>query len=69
MAEAGTYRSSDIGWHYFFLSRISDCPVVLTENGFMSNATDYNNMMSTDWNDKCADAIVKGIVDYFLEIS
>ena len=69
MSEAGTYRSVDIGWHYFFLSRISDCPVVLTENGFMSNAADYNNMMNSDWNDRCADAIVKGIVDYFLELS
>ena len=68
MAAAGTYRSSDLGWHYFFLSRISDCPVVLTENGFMSNAVDYNNMMSDSWNDKCADAIVLGIIDYFLEI-
>lgn len=69
MAQAGTYSSADLGWHYFFLSRISDCPVVLTENGFMTNPTDYNNMLNSAWNDRCADAIVKGIVDYFLEIS
>lgn len=68
MSSAGTYKSCDVGWHYFFLSRISDCPVVLTENGFMSNSTDYNNMMNSSWNSKCADAIVQGIVDYFLEI-
>lgn len=55
--------------HVFFLSRISDCPVVLTENGFMSNSSDYNNIILKDkQNEKCADAIVKGIVDYFLTI-
>lgn len=67
-AQAGAYTSTDVDWHYFYLSRITDCPVVLTENGFMSNSSDFNNMMNDKWNDKCADAIVKGIVDYFLQI-
>lgn len=62
------YSKTNLLWHYFYLSRISDCPVVLTENGFMSNAADYNNMMSDAYNDKCADSIVKGIVAYFLNI-
>lgn len=63
---AGVYSKTSVKWHYFYLSRISDCPVVLTENGFMSNATDFNNMLSNSWNEACADAIVKGVVDYFL---
>ncbi len=67
--ESKAYRRNlDLRGHVFYLSRISTCPVVLTENGFVSNSTDYNNMMKKAWNDKCADAIVKGIVDYFLEI-
>ena len=68
MAQKGTYTSTGVLWHYFYLSRISDCPVVLTENGYMSNKNDFNNMMNDSWNDKCADAIVAGIVDYFLSI-
>ncbi len=63
---AGLYSSYKVNWHVFFLSRVSDCPVVLTENGYMSNSTDFNNMLNDSWNDKCADAIVKGTVDYFL---
>lgn len=67
--ESKAYRRNlDLRGHVFYLSRISTCPVVLTENGFVSNSTDYNNMLKSDWNSKCADAIVKGIVDYFLEI-
>ena len=65
---AGTYNSTKTEWHVFYMSRISNCPVVLTENGFMSNSKDFENMKSDAWNEKCADAITKGIVDYFLSI-
>lgn len=67
-SQSGCYSSSSLLWHYFYLSRISDCPVVLTENGFMSNAGEFNNMLDEGWNNRCADAIVKGVVEYFLNI-
>lgn len=66
-ASKAHYKTS-LKSHVFFLSRISNCPVVLTENGFMSNSADFNLMMDDNWNSKCADAIVKGIVKYFLTI-
>lgn len=66
---SGTYNSTKTEWHVFYMSRISNCPVVLTENGFMSNSTDFGNMKSESWNAKCADAITKGIVEYFLSTS
>jgi len=68
-AISGAYSSTKTEWHVFYMSRISNCPVVLTENGFMSNSTDFGNMKSDTWNGKCADAITKGIVQYFLNIS
>lgn len=55
-------------WHYFFLARVSNCPVVLTENGFMSNNFDFTNISDDTANYKKAVAIVKGIVDYFISI-
>lgn len=67
-ANAGTYTSTKTAWHVFYMSRISSCPVVLTENGFMSNSADFANMKDDGWNEKCADAIVKGTVNYFLSI-
>ncbi len=70
MKKANIYKTiREMRGHVFFLSRVSDCPVVLTENGFMSNSSDYNNIILNDKkNEAAADAIVKGIVDYFLTI-
>ncbi len=54
--------------HYYYVSRITTCPTVLTENGFMSNRNDYNNIINDESSDKKADAIVDGILDYFRSI-
>ena len=52
-------------WHYFYLSRISCMPVVLTENGFMSNPDELQQIVSNDFNDQCADRLVTGITKFF----
>lgn len=67
-ANTGIYSSSKLNWHYFFLARTSCCPVVLTENGYMSNQTDFNNMLNDSVNDTKSQAITHGIVDYFRSI-
>lgn len=67
--ECGVYNESawsKVKWHVFFLSRVTDCPSVLTENGFMSNLSDYANMLDPECNQKCAAAMVKGIMNYFI---
>ncbi len=66
--KTGLYSKSKFQWHYFFLGRITSCPLVLTENGYMSNNTDYNNIISNSKNVTKAKAIVKGIADYFISI-
>ena len=68
---AGLYESSTrsgVGWHYFFLGRVTNCPVILSENGYMSNSKEFSKMKSEEFNKQCAIATVKGIVDYFLSI-
>ncbi len=55
-------------WHYFYTCRQTDCPVVLTENGFMSNSEEYKKMIDDKFNDKCAVALTQGIVNYFASI-
>lgn len=56
-------------WHTYFITRVTDCPVVLTENGFMSNDYEYQNIITdANANQKRAAATVKGIVDYFKSI-
>lgn len=55
----------ELDWHYYFTARVTTCPVVLTENGFMSNAADYNGILSEDVTDRKVKAMAQGIVDYF----
>lgn len=54
--------------HYYYVARATCCPIVLTENGFMSNAADYEGIISDAVTDKKADAIVAGVLDYFNSI-
>ena len=53
-----------VEWHYFFLCRVTNCPSVLTENGFVSNRNDYYSMQTSAQNQANAKAIIKGITDY-----
>lgn len=62
----GAYKNS-VGskWHFFFLNRTGICPAVLTENGFMSDSYDLNNMKDANHQMICVKATVKGIINYF----
>ncbi len=55
-------------WHYYFVARMSDCPVVLTENGFMSSQIDHAGIMSDSVNLQKAQAMVRGVARYFLSL-
>lgn len=55
-------------WHYFFLARMTTCPVVLTENGFMTNLQDYTGITDPATIRRKAAAICAGVGDYFLSI-
>lgn len=62
----GLYQKYTIGWHYYYTARATNCPVVLTENGYMSNQSDYQNIINNESNLKKAKAIASGIAEYFL---
>lgn len=61
-------KYNKLSWHYYFTARSSYCPVVLTENGFMSNINDYYSIIDNGKNDIKASAITKAIAEYFLSI-
>lgn len=50
------------------MARETTCPIVLTENGFISNGYDYANIVSEAANIKKAEAITRGIAEYFAKI-
>ncbi len=55
-------------WHYFFLNRVSSCPAILTENGFITNENDLKNMLDNEYETRCAKALTAGIIDFYLSV-
>ncbi len=66
---SGAYRASLLMWHNYYVARQTACPVVLTENGYMTNLEDLNGTLDETVIAKKAKAMAQGIVDYFLEIN
>ena len=48
----------------FVVLRNAPCPAILIEGGFLSNVTDEQRLLSTDYRDKLAKAIASGILEY-----
>lgn len=53
-------------WHYFFLNRVSSCPAILTENGFITNENDLKNMLDNEYETRCAKALTAGIIEFYI---
>lgn len=67
--KTGLYREYREIWFYYYVSRQTACPIVLTENGFMTHPYDVTRMLDEEAIGKKADAMVQGIVNYYLELS
>ena len=65
---SGVYTKTLIDWHLYYVARLSTCPVVLTENGFMTNVQDLANMMDEAVVQRKAESIARGVANYFLSI-
>lgn len=49
----------------FFVLQAPDVPSVLIELGFLSNVDDITNLTQSDWQNRTAEAIARGISTYF----
>ncbi len=65
---SGVYKKTLLDWHIYFVARQTTCPVVLIENGYMSNAGDLAGMMDEAVLGQKADALAQATADYFLRI-
>lgn len=65
---AGIYSKTTLGSNLYYVGRETTCPVVLTENGYMSNAGDLAGMQDEAVLRQKAEAMTRGIADYFLSI-
>lgn len=65
--KSSLYRTyHETNFHYFFFNRISFCPAVLTENGFITDSEDRQNMIQLSHMEKCAEAIVQGVINFYI---
>lgn len=68
----GIYQRTNwtkLSWHYFYMTRMTYCPSVLTENGFVSSPYDQTAIADNAKNQIKAKAIAQGICDYFKSIN
>ena len=49
----------------FFVLQSPDVPSVLIELGYLSNASDAANLIQSEWRDRTAEAIARGVSTYF----
>lgn len=68
IATSGIYTKTYKEWHYFYLARVTSCPVVLVENGFISNPTDFKGISNYKTNVKKAKNIAQSVANYFRSI-
>lgn len=64
----GIYPKTLLDWNLYYVARQAVCPVVLTENGFMTNAQDLADMVDDAKVQQKAEAIARGVANYFLSI-
>lgn len=65
----GIYNNYSLDWHVYYVARETTCPVVLTENGFITSTKDFANMQDDAVLTQKAQAMARGIAEYFLEIN
>ncbi len=67
--DAGIYQKTLLQFNKYFVARESVCPVVLLENGFMSNAEDLAGMIDENVQLQKAQAAARGVARYFLAVN
>lgn len=67
--ETQVYKKSYLKWHYYYVARQTVCPVVLTENGFLSNDEELSKMLDENVLLTKAQAMARGTARYFLAIN
>lgn len=54
-----------VKYYPFYVTRVTDCPSVLLECGFMTNDGELNRLKNKDYTSKLAKSIARGVCEYF----
>ena len=67
--ESDLYWYNYLLWHYYYVARQTFCPIVLTENGYMSNQRDMDQIANTNAMQKKSEVTVQAIANFYLEMN
>ena len=63
------YKKVTLCCGLYYVARETTCPVVLMENGYMSNAAELEKMLDENVQQKKAEAMAAAVAQYFLQIN
>lgn len=69
MKEADIFHSAELRFYLYYFARQTTCPIVLTENGYLSNEKDLKIILNQSAQEAEAKALAQGVANYFLELS
>ena len=67
--ETGFYSRNRFDWHTYYMLKPAVCPIVLSENGYLSCTSDLEMILDPECTAVRAQALAQGIADYFLSIN
>ena len=69
MEAADIFHSAELRFYLYYFARQTTCPIVLTENGYLSNRKDLKIILNQSAQEAEAKALAQGVVNHFLDIS
>ena len=69
MKQAAVFRTAELRFYLYYFARQTTCPIVLTENGYLSNRKDLQIILDQSAQEAEAKALAQGVANYFLEIN
>ena len=69
MTEADIFRLAGLRFYLYYFARQTTCPIVLTENGYLSNQKDLRTILDPSAQKAMAKALAQGAVNHFLDMS
>ena len=63
------FKPNGVEYYPFYVTRVTECPAILTENGYVSNSEEAKKLATDEFDNSVADKTVEGIFKYLTDIS
>ena len=63
------FKPNGVEYYPFYVTRVTECPAILTENGYVSNSEEAKKLATDEFDNSVADKTVEGILKYLTDNS